>query len=73
MDPLAHIWNPRATVHDSSACAYYTKGCMNSSALNYNPLAAVEDDGGGGGGGGGSGRGDCVMPRHGCLIAQVLI
>ena len=39
MDPLDPLYNPSASVPDASECQGYINGCMDETALNYNPLA----------------------------------
>jgi len=52
--PGAANYDPAATVHDLSSCIPALVGCTQSSALNYDPLANVDD-------------GRCVNAYPGCL------
>ena len=55
---LATNYDPSATVHDATFCALERRGCLASSALNYDPHATVP--------------GPCYEPVLGCLEPRAL-
>jgi hypothetical protein len=53
VDGLNPTWDPLVTVHKPNQCSVARYGCMESAALNYDPLANVPRP--------------CAMPLVGCL------